>query len=109
MQIYITFFDVGEGSEVLAIDYFHDDITDEVIRWGSREEYFAARMLEHEPIDGGAFSHGLAAGIAQIPDRFGKGRIISVRPPDGAVEILRTLDGVVRTMRTIEWPEWPDE
>ena len=108
MFTYVTFFSVGKDSETLIIDQFLEHVGDLVV-WGSQEEYFAARQVEPEPIDGGVFSYGLATGTAAAPDAIIENRIVSFSASQSLVDLLQVLHSVVRAMRSAEWPEWLEE
>ena len=106
MYVYVTFFDVGKGSETLTIDHF--ERTEEIITWESKEQYFAERKGDPNPIDGGVYSYGLATGTSGAPDSLIAGRIVSYLAPSSLLALLNVLDSVVHALRSADWPEWPE-
>ena len=105
MPIYVTFFNVGKHSETLIVDQFSQ--TDEIIVWDTKELYLAARETEHNPIDGGVYTYGLAAAVSTAPDALISNRIVSCRAPDSLLSLLADLNVTVEALRNADWPEWP--
>ena len=106
MPTYVTLFSVGKGSEALVIDQLAK--SNELIVWSSKEEYFAAREADPEPIDGGEFSYGLAAGKSNAPDSLISNSIVSFLAPESLLARLADLHAAVRALRGADWPEWPE-
>ena len=106
MTAYVTFFNVGKDSESLVIDQLSK--TDEFIIWDTKNEYFDARESDPEPIDGGVFTYGLAAGVSLAPDALLSSKIVSFRPDAALLNSLNALDSIVMALRTMDWPEWPE-
>ena len=108
MQVYVTFFSVGTNSEALIIDHFQT-ITEEIVVWESKEQYFAERSDSFDIIDGGMHVYYLAAGVSAIPDALLSNQIVSYRAPSALLGLLKVLDSVVQALRVSGWPEWPEE
>ena len=106
MATYVTFFNVGEDSEALVIDQL--SVSDEFIIWDTKDEYFETRESEPEPIDGGVFTYGLAAGVSLAPDALLSSKIVSFRPDAALLDSLNALNSRIMALRTMDWPEWPE-
>ena len=106
MAAYITFFNVGRGSETLNVDQFTR--TEEIIVWESKEQYFAAREADTKPVDGGIYTYGLVAGTSMAPDSLISNQIVSYMAPNSLLNLLEQLDSVVRSFRKADWPDWPE-
>ena len=88
MQVYVTFFSVGTNSEALIIDHFQT-ITEEIVVWESKEQYFAERSDSFDIIDGGMHVYYLAAGVSAIPDALLSNQIVSYRAPSAASRLAK--------------------
>ena len=106
MVAYVTLFDVGTGTETLIIDQFAR--TDQMITWESKEQYFAARLTEPRPIDGGIYAYGIGAATSMAPDSIISNHIVSCLASQCLLAKLDALHAAVLGLRGADWPEWPE-